>query len=99
MSKKCVHCGRDIPDAIGRFLCDFCEFERLREEQERHERLRYAYNEGRMTTVEKIYRLVDERCDPELDLSSGCLYQIGYQTALRDIKKCLEERFGEEIKK
>lgn len=99
MRNKCVHCGRDIPDTIGRFLCDFCEFERMREEQKMYKKLRYVYNEGCTATLEKIYRLVDEKCDPEYDIFSGKLYQVGYQAALRDIKRCLEEHFGEEVKK
>lgn len=57
-----------------------------------------AYNDGRKETAREVYALVDEKCDPEIDIFDGRLYHVGYQAALRDIKKCLEERFGEEIK-
>lgn len=53
----------------------------------------------RKITATECYAIVDEKCDPEIDIFDGRLYAVGYQAALRDIKKCLEERFGEEIKK
>lgn len=56
-------------------------------------------NEARKETAAEIYAIVDEKCDPEFNICDGRLYQVGYQAALRDIKKCLEERFGEEIRK
>ena len=56
-------------------------------------------DQTRRTTAAEIYTIVDERCDPEIDICDGRLYAVGYQAALQDIKKCLEERFGEEIKK
>lgn len=57
-----------------------------------------AYNEGRKETAAEIYAMVDGKCDPEIDIFDGRIYLVGYQAALKDIKKCLEERFGEEIK-
>ena len=53
---------------------------------------------ARKITATECYAIVDEKCDPEIDIFDGRLYAVGYQAALRDIKKCLEERFGEEIK-
>lgn len=55
--------------------------------------------QARKITATECYALVDEKCDPEIDIFDGRLYHVGYQAALQDIKKCLEERFGEEIKK
>ena len=52
----------------------------------------------RKTTTSEIYTLINEKCDLEFNICDGRLYHVGYQAALRDIKKCLEERFGEEIK-
>ena len=57
-----------------------------------------AYNDGRKETAKEIYALIDEKCDSEFDMLDGRLYFVGYQAALKDIKKCLKERFEEEIK-
>lgn len=58
-----------------------------------------AYDDGCRSTASECYAIVNKKCDPEFNICDGRLYRVGYQAALRDIKKCLEERFGEEIKK
>lgn len=57
-----------------------------KEEYERFQRIE-------TNTAKEIYAIIDKKCDPNFSIFDGRLYFVGYQMALKDIKKCLEEHY------
>ena len=89
MSKKCVHCGRDILDILGKFVCEFCELERVREEEQIHKRIRYAYKEGYNDGVDKA-RIIIEALKEHIRSLTGVFTDEGFMVDLQAVLNAID---------
>jgi hypothetical protein len=89
MSKKCICCGRDIPDILGKFICGFCEFEQLRAEEEIHKRIRYAYEDGYNAGVARA-RINIEALKEHIRSLTGMFTDEGFMVDMKAVLNAID---------